>query len=60
MPRFILTTGLAGLTLVHQGRRPRLRAPSIATAEGTKLTLALNKGQMRPLLCTHVDGASLS
>lgn len=60
MPHFILTTGLAGLTLAHKGRRPRLCAPRVKTAEGTELTLALNKSQMRPLRCTPVDGTSLS
>lgn len=60
MPCFILATSLAGLTLAHKGRRPRLHAPRVTTAEGTKLTLALNKSQMQPFLCTRVDGASPS
>lgn len=60
MPRFILTSGLAGLTLAHKGRRPRLCTPKVTTAEGIELTLALNKSQTCPHLCTRLDEASLS
>lgn len=60
MPCFILTTGPAGLPLAHEGRRSSFCAPRVTNAEGTKLTLSLEKRQMRPLFFTHPDGSLLS